>query len=146
MTTLFHASTNKKMDVIKPKPTLSNDIYIGDYVFATPNKFLATMYLASKGVPTIMHHENEQPSIMIMAGEDEYTKNDIGGTIYTVPAESFTNTPQVGLEDSELVSTEEVVPISREVYGSSIEAMKSMGITVNFISKDRFNELSSKPI
>lgn len=134
------------MDVIKPQKTLSKDIYIGDYVFATSNKVLAAMYLTTRGVPTIMHYEYERPVIMIMASSEEYAKGDIGGAIYTVPAESFTNTPQAGLEDSEFVSSVEVMPISKKIYNSSIEAIKSMGITINFISKDYFNELSSKTI
>lgn len=144
--TLFHASTSKDLQVLKPRRTLSKDTYIGDYVFATTSKKLAAMYLVTKNVPILMNYRSAEPSIMIVADSKEYAKNDVGGAIYSVASDTFKKSPQTELGNSEFVSSVEVVPISKEIYNTSVEAMTSMDITINFISKERFNELSSKPI
>lgn len=49
---LYHASAQKNLKVLKPQRTLFHDEYIGDFVFATSDRRMAAMYLATKGVPT----------------------------------------------------------------------------------------------
>lgn len=63
--TLYHASNIKDLDVITPQPTKSNNVLIGDFVFATENKLLAIMYLANKGIAVMMNPEKDNPTIII---------------------------------------------------------------------------------
>lgn len=54
MEVLYHASSDTNLTIIVPKRTISKDIYIGDFVFATQDKRLVAMYLVAKGNATIM--------------------------------------------------------------------------------------------
>ena len=141
MDTLYHSSTNKDLELLEPQRTLSKDIYIGDYVFATSDKRLAAMYLATRGTPILLNTNVKNPQIIISANAKEYVKHDVGGAIYSVPAEYFKKTPQTGLEDSERVSEITVHPSAKTVYESSIAAMREMGVTVYFVSQKQFDEI-----
>jgi len=136
---LYHASPEKNLELIEPRPTLSNDKYIGDYVFATANRLLAVMYLATKGVATLMDVENSW--IAICCNEGEYIANDKGGAIYTLPMNSFIETPQTSLNDYEFVSTRAVRPTSKIEYTSTLQAMIDGDITVFFVDEPTFNDL-----
>jgi len=141
MRVLYHASPDKNLIVIRPQKTLSRNIYIGDYVFATSDIKLAAMYLATKGNATLMNIEAEIPYIVICNNPKDYIKKDRGGAIYTLPSTTFKKTPQAGLEKSELVSRVAVKPIDRKVYKLSIDVMKKMGIVIYFVHKDTFDNL-----
>lgn len=145
MPVLYHASTNKNLELIKPKPTLSKDKFIGDFVFATKDKILATMYLATKGYATLLGPRDTPPNIVICADEKEYLKNDKGGAIYELPSDSFKDSPQKGLTDFELVSKSAVTPLSKVVYESSLEAMKKLGIEIRFVDQRTFDSLVNSP-
>jgi hypothetical protein len=140
MQVLYHASPAKDLKIIQPKKTLSNDKYIGDYVFATSNRVLAAMYLAVKGYATLMNAEDEPYSI-ICGGKEEYLSKDKGGAIYTVFASTFEATPQAGLERSEQVSKISVKPIEKVEYQSSIDAMREAGAKIYFVKEDEFKKL-----
>jgi hypothetical protein len=141
MKVLYHASPIKNLRIIKPKKTLSRDIYIGDYVFATSDIRLAAMYLATKGNATLMNVKADIPTIVICSEQKDYLASDKGGAIYTVPATTFKKTPQEGLEDSELISSVAVKPLSKKVYERSIDALKEMGIVIYFVNNSTFNKL-----
>lgn len=138
---LYHASPYINLSMILPQRTLSDDVYIGDFVFATSDRKLAAMYLANKGVATLMEHRAKQPYIIIQDDINIYTKNDKGGAIYTVPAIHFMNTPQAGLEGTEFVSKEPVTPLDKRVYKTSINAMRKAGIQIYFVSPTIFERL-----
>ena len=141
MDLLYHASANKDLRLIEPKKTLSRDVCIGDYVFATSNKRLAAMYLATRGKPILLNVRSTAPRVIICTNTEEYIEYDKGGAIYTIPASSFRRTPQEGLEDSELVSEVAVKPISKKVYETSLEAMQEAGVEVYFVSREQFDEI-----
>lgn len=145
MTTLYHASPERDLGVLLPKPTLSKDQYIGDFVFATANRRLAAMYLATRGIRTLMDTESDPPSIVICDSEEHYRGSDKGGSIYTVPSADFIPSPQAGLETYEMVSERKVAPIEQQVHTSSLKAMKECGISVHFASKEQFDLLLSLP-
>jgi hypothetical protein len=145
MTILFHASTNKDMDKIKPTRTLSKDRYIGNYIFATSDRILATMYLVTRGNATLMNSKAEPPYVVICADEAEYLKNDKGGAIYELPSETFTVTPQKELSEYELVSRQSVNPLTKITYEKSLDAMLGAGITVRFVDQQTFDSLIGNP-
>ena len=144
MEVLYHTSTNKDLEVIEPQRTLSSNVYIGDYVFATSNHKLAAMYLVARGTPILLNIKTAMPHLIICANPEEYRIRDRGGAIYTIPAESFHKTPQKGLEDSGLVSEVAITPISKKVYETSIEALREEGVEIYFVSKEQFDEIVNK--
>lgn len=141
MTVLYHASPDKSLTIINPRKTLSKNDYIGDYVFATSNKKLAVMYLATKGNATYMEPQAKQPYIVISSDSNKYLATDRGGAVYSVSANSFEKTPQTGLEDYEMVTKNSVKPIGKEVYKTSVEAMRKYGIEIYFVDWPKFNEI-----
>lgn len=76
MEILYHASSHKNLPVIKPQKTLSKDIYIGEYVFATSNPKLAAMYLVTLGTRTIMNTPARPHHILIGADAKLFSEQD----------------------------------------------------------------------
>jgi hypothetical protein len=145
MPILYHASTNKDLALITPKRTLSKDKYIGEFVFATADRMLATMYLATRGYATLLGSHDEEPNIVICADQGKYQAYDNGGAIYELPSESFKESPQKELSDFELVSMEPVTPLRKVIYEKSLQAMQDAGITVRFVDEQVFNSLIGNP-
>lgn len=141
MKVLYHASPSKDLKIIHPKRTLSKNVYIGDYVFATSDIRLAAMYLTTIGNAALMNVETEIPTVAICNNPKDYIANDKGGAIYTVSSTTFKKTPQEGLEKSELVSEVAVKPIDKRIYNRSIDAMKEMGVVIYFVNKKIFDGL-----
>lgn len=110
-------------------------------MFAISDIRLAAMYLATKGTAILMDVKTDKPRIVICSSPENYLPNDKGGAIYTVPANTFKQSPQEGLEDSEMVSGVSVKPISKKVYTTSLDAMKKMGITIYFVDENKFNKI-----
>jgi hypothetical protein len=145
MPILYHASTNKDLGVINPKRTLSKDKYIGDFVFATADKVLAIMYLATRGYATLMNSKDTQPNIVVCADQSRYQADDKGGAIYELPEESFIDTPQKELNGYEFVSVKPVKPLSKSVYEKSLYAMNEAGIIIRFVDEQTFSSLIGNP-
>jgi len=141
MNNLYHASDNKRLKLLQPQKTLSDDKYIGDYVFATTNKLLALMYLANRGTATLMNPLEPNPNIVICAGQSDYIKKDKGGAIYEVSNDFFEKSPQFGLTAYEMVSTKPTKIIKKTLFNKSIEALISNGIEVRFTDIRTFNNL-----
>ena len=141
---LFHASAVKGLKVLNPKRTLSKDKYIGDFVFATPSKPMASMYLAPREGGTILIEAfNDEPYAVINNTSKKFQQVDRGGSIYTVSSTSFSKTPQEELIGPELVSILPVVPISEKVYDTSLSAMKEQNVKVFFVNNDLFHKIQS---
>jgi hypothetical protein len=131
---LYHASENNELELIKPRRTLSKDAYIGDYVFATPDKRIAAMYLAPRAGGTILINTfNGEPYAVINNNAENFIKVDHGGAIYTVSSEAFTETPQAELVGTELIATKPVKPLSKEIFTTSIKAMQQMQVHIFFV-------------
>ena len=140
---VYHASPDSNLKAIVPKRTMSKDVYIGDFVFATTNKKLAAMYLAIRGVSTLMHHASDTPFIVMSSSPDEYLRSDPGGAIYTLPGATFEPTPQLELSESEMVSRVRVEPLDKEVFKTSIEAIKRHGVAIYFVNQPTFERIVS---
>ena len=129
---------------MQPRRALSRDVYIGDYVFATPDKRVAAMYLAPKSGGTILINTFDgEPYAIINNNVETFKKVDKGGSIYTVPAESFKPTIQEGLEETERISKVPVRPIGSQDYPTSLEAMSGMGVHVYFVDNQTFDRIMS---
>lgn len=142
---LYHASRKKKIPIIKPQRTLSNNKYIGDFVFATTNRKLAVMYLTPKGFPTLMNPSEKNANIVICAQEKEFIEYDQGGAIYELPVESFNPSPQKGLSEYEMVSQQPVRPLNEVDFNSAITALISAGVTIRFTDEATFKTLIRHP-
>lgn len=101
---------------------------------------LAAMYLCVKGFAVLMNADTD-PYVVICASRRDYMKRDKGGAIYTVPAVTFRATPQVGLENSEMVSRSAVDVLAKEIYKTSTAALQEAGIALYFVNDSDFQML-----
>lgn len=139
---LYHASPIKNLKIIEPQRTLSKDLYIGDFVFATPSKAMAAMYLAPKAAGTILINAfNSEPYAIVNSNPEDFKKVDTGGSIYVVDSELFETSPQVGLEETELVSKLAVKPVAEEYYKTSLEAMQKFSVKLFFAEGKLFEDI-----
>lgn len=141
MDMLYHASPLKNLTLIHSKRTISRDVYIGDFVFATSDKRLSAMYLATKGIEILLDVDSDAPTIVICDKPDNYLKHDKGGAIYVLPSDTFIKSPQLGLEKYELVSKTAVEPRGKVVYKYSLDAMKEVGVVIYFVGQKMFDNL-----
>jgi len=140
---LYHSSQKKNLILLTPQRTISHDKYIGDYVFATYDKKLAVMYLATKGVAVLMN--SKMSNIVICSDKKEYLNKDKGGAVYEIEDGHFVDTPQNGLSEYEKVSTKPVKPLKKTIYASSIKAFLTFGIKIYFVDQKTFNSLIFNP-
>ena len=138
---LYHASQQKDLEIINPQPALSNNILIGNYVFATKNRNLALMYLVPKGIVTLMDPSPNKPNIVICTNPNKLLEIDNGGAIYELPSKSFVKSPQETLERYEKVSLIPVKPIKKEVFNSVIRTLISNRIEIRFTNEVNFKKL-----
>lgn len=141
---LYHGSTKNNLSLLKPRPTLSHDKLIGDFLFATKNFKLALMYLTPKGIAILMEPDDD-PNIVICSSEKSFKKKDKGGTIYELPSKTFIESPQAELSNYEMVSEAAVKPTNKTIYKSTFKAMRDAGIKVRFVDEPTFKKLIRHP-
>lgn len=138
---VYHASTNKNLSVLKPVAN-PNAPGQGKHVFATTRKDYAATYLLPHACgPMYVDTEHTPMAIFINNTLKTIQQLDKGGAIYTVSAQGFMQTPQQGLEDTEIVNPNTVPVISSEIYESALSAFKSLGIEVYLINKALYQEI-----
>ena len=141
MKTLYHASTNKGLALIEPQPTEVDGSYIGDYIFATANKAYAAMYLAPKGCPQLLSVFRGKPYFIINDTPESFCKRDKGGAIYELPADSFSDSPQLELRETEQASMVSVCPVAKQTYETSLEALQELKVPLYFVNDGTFRSI-----
>jgi len=138
---LYHASTNRNIEVLEPRAETVRDRSEGPVVFATSDKVLASIFIvptddswSASGLFGDVHY-------FVCSDRERFEKLDKGGVIYTLSSDPFENDPSKGLGIREWMSKVPVKPINRQEYDAGLEAMLEMGVQVFFISKQKFQEL-----
>lgn len=142
---LYHASPIKNLKIIEPKRTISNDKYIGDFVFATRHKILALMYMLPKGFPLLMNTKFSKPYVVLCGNLRDILKKDEGGALYELSAESFHRTPQTALSNYEMVSRVSISPLSETDYESVTRALDNEGVAIYIVDRNTFDKLILNP-
>ncbi len=142
---LYHSSPIKNLKTIKPQSTLSNNKYIGDFVFATKDRKLSLMYMLPKGFPVLMNSKSSNPYVVIRGEAEDVIQKDKGGALYVLPSETFHETPQKELSEFEKVSKDSVTPIDEIDYASIIDALNMEKISIYFVNDTVFSNLIANP-
>ncbi len=142
---LYHSSPIKNLKTIKPQHTLSNNKYIGDFVFATKDKKLSLMYMLPKGFPILMNSKPSSPYVVICGKAEDVVQKDNGGALYILPSETFHKTPQKELNEYEMVSRDSVSPIDEIDYANVLNALNIEGISIYFVDDAVFSNLIDNP-
>ncbi len=142
---LYHASPIKNLKILEPQRTISNDKYIGDFVFATRHKKLALMYMLPKGFPVLMNIKSPKPYVVLCGNSRDILKKDKGGALYELSAKSFHRTPQTALSNYEMVSKMPINTLSETDYESVTRALDKEGIEIYFVNNKTFDKLILNP-
>ncbi len=139
---LYHASSNKNIEILEPKAESFRDEKEGPVIFATPDKGYASCFLVdtNDSWTQIGRWGSENATWnMIISDEERFKKLDVGGAIYELPVDPFHCDINKGTGKSEWVSKISVKPIKKETYESGLKAMLKNGVNVFFVSKKTFH-------
>lgn len=140
---LYHASQNKEVEEFEPKKRGVRDPSEGPVIFASQDKAYTSMFIVKCDNAWTIKGQRDNDYFIAIADREKFEEADKGGAIYTLNSKGFITEPeQEGLRSKEWVSRKNVRPVSKEIYNSGLEAMKSSGVKVFFISYDLLNEIN----
>jgi len=142
---LYHASQITGLDTLTPANQTPRYTGESNYIFATPFKALAAMFLAPREISTEISKYGEEFVIFINSSLDEFKKFDKGGSIYSLDGNQFNTDSSVGMGDTEWVCDHDIAPLSEETYESSLLAMHSFNVQTYFVDKETFINIQNNP-
>lgn len=140
---LFHASGNPDIEVFEPRDEKVRDKNEGPRVFATPSRAMASIFLVRSDDSWVHSGAMNGVPYIIISDEQRFRNLDRGGSIYSLPNDTFENDQEKGLRDLEWTSDKPVIPTSKEFVPSAIEDMIKNGVKVYFVSKEIFQEIEA---
>lgn len=140
---LYHASVNNDIAVLDPKTSEERLSHYGNLLFATPYKALAAMFLAPKTQALEVTKFGDTFALVAASSAEEFIEKDLGGTIYTLPSDSFATHQDLTMQDTEYVTKESVTPIDKEVYATALDAMRRSGVRVYFVEASVLKDIRS---
>lgn len=138
---LYHASQNSDIDVLEPRAESVRDPSEGPVVFATANLLYVTMFLVNSDDSWTVQGKFGGTFYKVISDKNRFLEADKGGTIYTLPNDTFYCDLEKGMGKEEWVSKEAVEPIKKQYYHSGIEAMIDSGVQVYFVDKQTFQKI-----
>lgn len=142
---LYHASSNRNLEILEPRVEHFRDRNEGPVVFASPDKSFVSCFLVRTtdkwALISKYTHPGYHPPIHIdcISDEERFRKLDKGGAIYTLPSEGFYLDKSKGR--TEWTNKSSVIPISKEIYESGLDAMIENGVLVYFCDEEKLEEL-----
>ncbi len=145
---LYHASSNKEIEILEPKAESIRDPNEGPVVFASDSKEYATCFLVSttnEWSRISRYSSSKHPPIYVMCISDEkrFRKLDKGGAIYHLSPIGFYLDESKG--SIEWTSKKSVKPIKKELYDSALDAMIENGVIVYFCDELTLSDLKKDP-
>ncbi len=132
---LYHGSPHGGVEELNPSRKKQRDINEGPKIFATPNLWLATLYMANESGKDCGTF-NGTPYTLIIGSREEFIAKDKGGHIYVLPSDKFTSNPDKGLGRLEWTSDEKVKPIKTIEFKSTLDAIIENGVQVYFVDAE----------
>lgn len=138
---LYHGSPNKNIEEFEPRISGGTGESHGPLVYATPDIAIASAFMADVGRSWSAGFINNIPYVVIPINRDVFLENDKGGSLYTLPSESFDFDVHRGLGRREWASKEKVRPVEKKDHESAIDTMIEHGVQVYFVGEDFFQQL-----
>ncbi len=138
---LYISAQTSGIEELVPKDGNYRDENEGAVIFSTPDKALASAFLVKS------HEDNwmkigffeDIPVVVIKSDREKFIENDKGGTMYSVPSDTFDYDAHKGMGEKEWTSHEPVKPLSEIQYSSALDAMIENGIQVYFVDEPTFD-------
>lgn len=140
---LYHASKNAGIKTFEPRIGKRRDENEGAQVFATPSKAMATIFLVETDDSWTQSGAMDGVPYIIISDKERFTQLDTGGTIYSLPSDTFETDLEKGLRELEYTSNEAVEPTEAEHFFSALSAMLENGVKVYFVDKETFENIQT---
>lgn len=138
---LYHASSNRNIEMFEPRIGKRRNENEGAQVFATPSKAMATIFLVETDDSWTQSGSMDGTPFIIISDKERFEALDKGGTIYSLPSDLFETDLDKGLRDLEYTSAETVEPVESESFDSALEAMLENGVQVYFVDQETFRKI-----
>jgi len=138
---LYHASCNPNIKAFEPRSEKTRDENEGPKVFAAPSKALASVFLVETDDSWTKSGMMDDIPFIVISDKERFISTDNGGTIYSLPSDTFETDVEIGLREMEYTSVEEVVPIEAETVDSALETMIEQGVKVFFVDQEIFKQI-----
>lgn len=133
-TILYHASPDKNIDELEPRNKTVRDPNEGPVLFAARDKAAAMKNLFESNDSWTHQAKVNGVHVMLIAQErDKFIASDKGGACYELSGEQFFC--DSSKKPLEWTSKTNVKPLSKEVFGSALDAMIDHGVQVYFVDE-----------
>ncbi len=139
---LYHASSNRDIEIFEPRNEHVRDASEGPVVFATPYIESAACFIVKTDDSWTQKSAFNDVQTMIISDKKRFRDIDKGGAIYELPSDNFVNEIRGGASD-EWTSRESIKPIDKIVFDSGREAMLKYGVQVYFVDKSTFKKITN---
>lgn len=142
---LYHASSDTGILEFEPRAESTRDPSEGPVVFATPSEAFASMFIVKTDDSWTKKSRFGKVFVTVIADRERFLQRDQGGSIYTLPSETFETDPSKGMGRNEWVSKRPVKPTRNDKYSLGLDAMMALGVQVYFVGKEKFREIKEAP-
>jgi len=138
---LYHASPNREINEFEPRVETFRDPEEGPVIFATPDKAYASMFLVPSDDRWTQKSVFDGVNCHIISDKKLFEELDQGGTIYSLPSETFETDPKRSKTGREWTGKKTVSLSDKTPYKSGLEAMIENGVQVYFVDKSTFKKI-----
>jgi hypothetical protein len=138
---LFHVTRNPEIEIFEPRAERIRDRNEGPKIFATPSRALVGVFLVECDDSWVQLGMTDDVPYIIISDEERFRSSDKGGTIYSLPNDTFENDPEKGLREFEWTSGEPLKPIGQENIPSALGDMLAHGVKIFFVDKETFRHI-----
>lgn len=139
----YHGSSDRSIERFVPRADKIRDPAEGPRVFATPDKRMASIFIAGTDGSWASSGAFNGIPYMVISDRERFEKLDQGGAIYHLPGETFENDPEKGLGELEWTSKEPVEPVGKDEHESALDAMIDHGVQVYFVDPQTFEAINA---
>jgi hypothetical protein len=136
---LYHGSPNKDIEEFEPRGNSHRDE--PPAVYATPEKYLATIYMHKSTGMVGFAGKSLVPYAVLFGPREEVMGLDQGGSLYVFSSDSFEPNPKGGHGEREWAAHVPVKPVSKEEFPSIIEEVMKEGMQVYVVDRNMYQPL-----
>lgn len=133
---LYHASPRRDIQEFEPRAQSVRDPEEGPVVFATPSEAYASMFIVRTDDRWSEKGRFNNVYYTVVSDKQRFKEMDKGGSIYTLPSETFSSDKTKNMGMTEWTSRKTVKSIRKTDYESGLEAMLEHGVQVYFVDPE----------
>lgn len=141
---VYHGSPGYEfIPILEPRAQTIRDEREGLVIFATPYIAYASCFLTRTDSTWVQHGRfgSGNPFYCVISNEARFRHADKGGTIYTLPGDTFIYDNKYGTGAIEWLSKSSVRPIDATACPSALETMIEYGVQVYFVDSHTYQKI-----